>query len=116
MAEPHKGRLSRSRVVFSRRVGAKEKLMLKAKRAEARNIWLGLRVLGLIGWSVAAPTLVGIAVGAWIDNHFASRYSWTLMLLVVGLVIGCLNAWRWAASEYREIRKEREEDDRHEHR
>jgi ATP synthase protein I len=116
MAELHKGKPARSRVVFSRRVGAKEKQMLKAKRREARNIWLGLGMLGLIGWSVAAPTLVGITVGAWIDNHLPSRYSWTLMLLIVGLVIGCLNAWRWVASEYREIRKEHEENDHHEHR
>jgi ATP synthase protein I len=116
MAELHKGKPARSRAVLSRRIGAKEKRMLKAKRGEARKIWLGLGMLGLIGWSVAAPTLVGIAVGAWIDNHFPSRYSWTLMLLVVGLVIGCLSAWRWVANEYREIRKEHEENDHDEHR
>src|SRR6516225_6918319 len=116
MAEPHKGKLSKSRVVFSRRIGAMEKHMLKAKHGKARNIWIGLGMLGLIGWSVATPTLLGVAIGVWIDNHFPSRYSWTLMLLVVGLIIGCLSAWRWVASQYREIRKEHEENDYHEHR
>jgi len=116
MAEPLKGKPGRSRIVFSRRIGAKEKQMLKARYGKQRNVWLGLGMLGLIGWSVAAPTLVGIAVGAWIDSHFPSRYSWTLMLLFIGLVIGCLNAWRWVANEYRQIRKEHEENDHHEQR
>jgi ATP synthase protein I len=116
MAEPLKGKPGRSRIVFSRRIGAKEKQMLKARYGKQRNVWLGLGMLGLIGWSVAAPTLVGIAVGAWIDSHFPSRYSWTLMLLLIGLVIGCLSAWRWVANEYREIRKEHEENDHDEHR
>jgi ATP synthase protein I len=116
MTEPHKRKLSKSRVVFSRRVGAREKQMLKAKHGAARNIWRGLGMLGLVGWSIAAPTLVGIAVGAWIDYHFPSRYSWTLMLLAVGLIIGCLSAWRWITNEYREICKEHEENDDHEHR
>ena len=116
MDEPHKGKPARSRVAFSRRVGVKAKRMLKARRGEARNIWLGLGMLGLIGWSVAAPTLVGIAVGLWLDDHFPSRFSWTLMLLTAGLAIGCLNVWRWVAREYREIRKGHEENDDHEHR
>jgi ATP synthase protein I len=114
MAEPHKGKPTKSRFVFSRRVGAKEKQMLKARDGKARNIWLGLGMLGLVGWSVATPTLVGIAAGMWIDSHFPGRYSWTLMLLFVGLLIGCLNAWRWVANEYREIRKDHEENDHHE--
>ena len=88
--------------------------MLKAKRGKSRSIWLGLGMLGLIGWSVAVPTLLGIALGVWIDNRFPSRYSWTLNLLFIGLVIGCLNAWHWVSSEFREIRKEHDENNHHE--
>ena len=44
----------------------------------------------------------------WIDGHFPSRYSWTLMLLIIGVLAGCLNAWHWVAAEEREIRKEKE--------
>lgn len=116
MTEPHKKRPATSRTLLSRQIGVKEKRMLKAKLGKKRSIWLGLGMLGLIGWSVAVPTLLGIALGVWIDSHWPSRYSWTLMLLFVGLVIGCLNAWHWIAGEYREIRKEHEEnheDDRH---
>lgn len=99
---------------FSRRVGVRERRKL-AQRGTCRSSWFGLGVLGLVGWSVALPTLLGVALGIWIDNHYPSRYSWTLMLLVIGLLIGCLTAWRWMAKEYREIRKEQEEEDTNHH-
>jgi ATP synthase protein I len=50
---------------------------------------------GLIGWSVAVPTLLGALLGLWLDHRHPSSHSWTLMLLVIGLVIGCANAWHW---------------------
>jgi len=30
-------------------------------------------------------------------------------LLVIGLIIGCLNAWRWVASEYKEMQEDLDE-------
>jgi ATP synthase protein I len=56
-------------------------------------------MFGLIGWSVAIPTLLGAALGMWIDSKVDGRQSWTLMLLIGGLVLGCLNAWRWVREE-----------------
>ena len=66
---------------------------------------LGLLALGmgLIGWSVALPTLLGAALGLWLDKHYPGGHSWTLALLAAGLVLGCFNAWRWVAKEDREI-------------
>jgi ATP synthase protein I len=60
-----------------------------------------LGMFGLVGWAVAIPTLIGIAVGIWIDKRWPSPYSWTLMLLVIGVVVGCLNAWYWVRRESR---------------
>ena len=103
-----------SRTRFSKAVGNQEKRKLSAQRSKARSIWLGLGMLGIIGWSVAAPALAGVGIGLWIDHHFPSRYSWTLMLLLIGVLAGCLNAWHWVAAEQREIRKEKEENERNE--
>jgi len=50
-------------------------------------------VVALIGWTVAVPTIIGIAVGTWIDRTWPGRYSWTWMLLAGGLALGCRNAW-----------------------
>ncbi len=80
-------------------VGAKSARKLRARREQPRNLWFGLGMFGLVGWSVAIPVLVGVAVGVWIDEHWPSRISWTLTLLFVGLVVGCLSAWRWVKRE-----------------
>lgn len=86
---------------LSKRVGAKEARKMKARREQDRGVWFGLGMFGLIGWSVAIPTLAGIALGVWIDLKWPSRYSWTLMLLVIGVALGCLNAWHWIRKESR---------------
>jgi len=84
---------------FSEQIAAIAARKLKARRNPAAGIWFGLGVMGLIGWSVAIPTLLGAALGLWLDHHHPATRSWTLALLVAGLSLGCLNAWRWVASE-----------------
>jgi ATP synthase protein I len=64
----------------------------RARRQEGSGVWFGLGMFGLVGWSVAVPTLVGVAIGLWIDATWPGPYSWTLMLLVPGLVIGCIGS------------------------
>jgi len=75
-----------------RQVGAEQDRMLRARR-RTNGDWSSIAILGVVGWSVAIPTLAGIAIGLWIDHHWPSRFSWTLMLLIGGLVFGCVSAW-----------------------
>ncbi len=82
--------------------------MLRARRNAAPGVWFGLGTMGLIGWSVVVPTLLGAALGVWLDHHYPGKHAWTLALLVAGLVIGCFNAWRWVVKEHQEIRDEQE--------
>jgi len=96
----HKVRLS-----FSRKVGTKERRKLRARQEKSHNIWFGLGLLGLVGWSVVLPTLLGMALGIWIDREFPSRFSWTLMLMFAGLMLGCLNAWQWVNREQAAIQR-----------
>ncbi|EMI47025.1 AtpZ/AtpI family protein [Rhodopirellula sp. SWK7] len=84
---------------LAKRIDAKAKRMLKARNHRTPNVWFGLGMIGLIGWSVTVPTLIGAAIGIWIDKHYPGSHSWTLALLVSGLAIGCLNAWHWIAKE-----------------
>lgn len=92
-------------------VGAKAKRKLKARRNTAQGVWLGLGMMGLIGWSVVIPTLFGAALGLWLDKHHPVNQSWTLALLVAGLVLGCVNAWHWVVKEDKAIHDEQEDDD-----
>jgi ATP synthase protein I len=61
--------------------------------------WRAAATIGLIGWTVVLPMLAGIAVGNWIDRRWPGRYSWTLMLLVGGLMLGCVSAWNRITDE-----------------
>ena len=74
-------------------------------------MWFGLGMSGLIGWSVAVPTLIGAMLGLWLDRHHPGTHSWTLMLLVIGLVIGCANAWRWVDQQDKAMREPPENQD-----
>ena len=96
---------------LSQTVGAKAARKLKAQRNAPAGIWFGLGMMGLIGWSVAIPTLLGAALGLWLDQRYPSGRPWTLALLVAGLVIGCFNAWHWVAKEDKAMREQQENDD-----
>jgi ATP synthase protein I len=84
---------------FEREVARKAALKLRNQKDGTRGVWFGLGMSGLIGWSVAIPTLLGAMVGLWLDRRHPAARSWTLVLLAAGLVIGCLNAWHWVVSE-----------------
>ena len=105
MNEEHKADNANEETTFSRQVGAQAARKLKAQRGSTRSIWVGLGMSGLIGWSVTAPALIGAALGIWVDKHYPSRFAWTLMLLLLGLIIGCFNAWHWINSQYKEMQE-----------
>ncbi len=102
----------RSGPALAREIGAKAERKLRARRRGSPGVWFGLGMMGLIGWSVTVPTLLGAALGLWLDHHYPSSHSWTLALLVAGLVIGCGNAWHWVAKEEKAMRDD--EEDKHE--
>lgn len=82
-------------------VGRKASRRLKARRNRDRGVWFGLGLFGMVGWTIAITTLIGVAIGIWIDRTWPSSYSWTLMMLFIGLIIGCINAWYWINKESR---------------
>jgi ATP synthase protein I len=95
---------------LSRQIGTKAARKLKARRNPTPGVWYGLGMMGLIGWSIAIPTLLGAALGVWLDKQHYSDRSWTLALLVTGLTIGCLNAWLWVSKEQNAIREDDKDD------
>jgi ATP synthase protein I len=102
---------AKDRTAFSREVGAKAARKLKARRNSTQGVWFGLGMMGLIGWSVAVPTLLGAALGLWLDKQHPGKHAWTLALLVAGLAIGCFNAWHWVAKEDKAMREEQDDSD-----
>ncbi len=83
---------------FGRIVGRKAARRIRA-RSHSDSAWFWLGMLGLIGWSVAMPTVGGVALGLWLDSVAPAGFSWTLTMLVVGLAVGVFTAWFWVLRE-----------------
>lgn len=98
---------------FAGRIGAKAARKIRARRSVA-GIWFGMGMMGVIGWAIVVPTLLGAALGLWLDRHYPGTRSWTLALLVGGLVLGCFNAWRWVEKEDQAMRDEQTNDEKQE--
>ena len=67
---------------------------LRAKQEGRRSIGQDLATIGVIGWTVVLPTLLGIFTGRWLDRRFDTGIFWTLGLLLVGVSVGCVLAWQ----------------------
>lgn len=92
-------------------VGTKAARKLKAQRNTAPGMWFGLGLMGIVGWSIVVPTLLGALFGIWLDQHYPGGRSWTLALLLAGLTLGCLNAWTWVSKEEQAMREEQDDDE-----
>jgi len=57
-----------------------------------------LAQIGVLGWVIVVPILIGVFVGRWLDQKFQSGVFWTAPLLMLGTVLGCWSAWRWMHS------------------
>jgi ATP synthase protein I len=76
-------------------------------RSERHRRWLSegdpsvarrLAQIGVLGWIIVTPMLIGIFIGRWIDKTFNSGLFWTAPLLMLGLALGCWSAWKWMKS------------------
>ncbi|MFP4661402.1 MAG: AtpZ/AtpI family protein [Halanaerobiales bacterium] len=71
-------------------------------RKKGNEILFGIGVFGIVGWSIAIPTVICIALGVYLDGKLQSDFSWTLTLLFAGVIIGCINAWYWVKQKSEE--------------
>jgi len=90
---------------FSNSVGKIAKRKLKALKNDKKGVWFGLGMMGIVGWTIAVPTLLGAAFGVWLDKKYPETFSWTLSCLIIGLFVGCIIAWRWINKEHNEINR-----------
>src|SRR5690554_867732 len=109
MSEAPKKQPESGEPTLAARVGKKAARAAKARSRGTQSGWSGLGMVGLGGWAVAVPGVLGAALGIWLDEHDPGGRSWTLALLTLGLVIGCLNAWHWINKETKEINEESDE-------
>ena len=97
--------------LFSQQVGIKEYRKIKAIHNDHKSVWFGIGMMGIIGWSITVPTILGAMLGMWLDNTSPESFSRTLTCLILGLFCGCLIAWFWVSKEHKEMNKKEEDDE-----
>jgi ATP synthase protein I len=74
------------------------------KQQERREHWVNegepsmarhVGQIGILGWIIVTPTLIGLFIGRWLDHHFGTGIFWSAPLLLLGVVVGYWSAWRW---------------------
>ena len=78
-----------------RAVKRRREMRERWRRDGERSMGRNLAMIGVLGWTVLAPTLLGIFAGRWLDRRFHSGLFWTLGLFAVGLAMGCVLGWKW---------------------
>lgn len=63
-------------------------------REGERPLGHNLALIGVLGWLVVIPTLLGIFLGRWLDQGAANGIFWTVSLMFAGLCLGCWLAWK----------------------
>lgn len=65
-----------------------------ARDGDRRSLAQDLAFVGVIGWTLVIPALLGVVAGRALDRRFGGGVFWTLGLLVAGIVLGCVLAWK----------------------
>ncbi len=73
--------------------------MRRARATPPSNPLMGFGMFGMIGWSVAVPTIGGALLGQWLDRTAPQQFSWTVALLLAGVFVGAIVAWKWVSRE-----------------
>jgi ATP synthase protein I len=58
-----------------------------------------LSQIGVLGWIIVTPMLIGVFSGRWIDGKLGTGLFWTAPLLMLGAALGCWSAWKWMRNE-----------------
>lgn len=65
------------------------------QRAGEPAVGRQLAQIGVLGWIIVTPMLIGLFLGRWLDTSLRMGIFWSAALLFVGTALGCWSAWRW---------------------
>lgn len=73
--------------------------MKRARNEPGVSPLRGLGAFGIIGWSIAVPTVGGAFLGLWLNKVAPQNFSWPIALILGGVVVGGIIAWGWIEKE-----------------
>ena len=76
----------------ARRSQAREKL---AEETPEPSLGTRLGQIGILGWAIVVPMLLGVVLGRLADRHFETGVFFTAPAIMIGAAIGLHAAWKW---------------------
>jgi ATP synthase protein I len=67
----------------------------RAQREGEPSTMKRLAEIGVLGWMIVVPVLVGLFIGRWLDAATQLHLLFTTVLIIAGFVLGFWSAWRW---------------------
>lgn len=67
----------------------------KAQEVPEPSLGARLGQIGILGWMVVIPALLGLWSGHWLDRRFGTGVFFSAPLLMAGAALGLWLAWRW---------------------
>ena len=96
MSDPKNDPATRDPLVRNARIEAERDAT--ARREGEPAVAQRLAQIGVLGWIIVTPMLIGLFLGRWLDRTVGSGIFWTAPLLMIGLALGCWSAWKWVNS------------------
>ena len=93
----------------STEIHQRAKRLERMRQKKTASPLTGLSAFGVIGWTVAVPTVAGAFLGRWLNQHYPQSFSWTLALIMAGLVLGIIYAWEWIAQAQKKVLEEEQQ-------
>ncbi|NOJ77208.1 AtpZ/AtpI family protein [Myxococcus xanthus] len=73
---------------------ARKDLSRYQRRTPGGDFWRALALIGSVGWPIVILSTGGALLGRQLDAWLGTGVKLTLLLLLVGTVVGCLMAFR----------------------
>lgn len=66
----------------------------RLKKEPVGSLWRTVAQVGILGWLIALPPVLGAFFGHLLDMRLGSGVTWALGLLFLGLAVGAYFFWR----------------------
>jgi ATP synthase protein I len=66
-----------------------------ARRDPAPSLGSQLGQIGMLGWLILGPALLGLFAGRWLDHALGAGITFTAALIFLGVSLGLWLAYRW---------------------
>jgi len=66
-----------------------------ARRLGEPSLGSRLAQIGVLGWAIVVPALLGAVIGRLLDRRFGTGIFFAAPLIMIGAGLGFRSAWRW---------------------